>query len=209
MHRGEQYHRFISASPRDRRTRDRFLRMALGLVAPGSRILDFGAGTGIDARRYAAAGHVAWVHEPDPVQRAYLAEHCRDEISAGTIIPTEFPPSGKIDAITANFAVLNLVPDQAALFQSFAHILEEGGFVLASLLNPYYLGDARYGWWRANLVTLLREGRYAIDSASGIVRYAPRSVARAAAPHFRLEKTLPPGPASWMRQYAFLLLRRI
>ena len=61
MHRGEPYHRLMTASQRDLRIRSIFLRSVLDLLAPCRRILDFGAGTGIDAKMYAAAGHTAWV----------------------------------------------------------------------------------------------------------------------------------------------------
>jgi hypothetical protein len=76
------------------------------------------------------------------------------------------------------------------------------------MLNPYYLGDARYRWWRANLVNLLRHGHYAIESESRIQRFAPRVIARAAAPHFRLERTVPRGWGTATQLYLFLLLRR-
>lgn len=199
---GEPYHRTISANPRDQRTRDRFLRLALGLLRPGQRILDFGAGTGIDAKAYAAAGHVVWTYDHDPAQCAYLAEHSRNEIERRMIIPTPYPPAQKLKAIFANFAVLNLIADLAGLFRSFAQILDEDGFVLVSLLNPYFLGDVRYGWWRANLPMLLREGHYSVGQ---VHRYQPQVVARSAAPHFRLEEI----HRRLTRQYMFLLFRSV
>ena len=199
---GEPYHRRISANPGDRRTRERFLRLALGLLAPGQRLLDFGAGTGLDAKAYAAAGHTVWAYDPDAAQRSYLADYCRDEIARRAVIPAPFPPAEKLTAITANFAVLNLISDLAGLFDSFAQLLDEEGFVLVSLLNPYFLGDARYGWWRANLLRLLRNDHYAVGQ---VHRYRPKRVARSAAPHFRLEEIhgLP------ARRYLFLLFRRV
>ena len=57
MHVGEQYHKFIQTSPRDQAVRDRFMKMALDLLPKGADVLDFGAGTGIDAKTYAANGH--------------------------------------------------------------------------------------------------------------------------------------------------------
>jgi hypothetical protein len=77
------------------------------------------------------------------------------------------------------------------------------------MLNPYYLGDARYGWWRANAVNLLRSGHYAIPSESRIHRFAPRVVARAAAPYFRMERLVPHGLGLAVQLYMFLLLRLI
>ena len=207
MQTGEPYHHSITASPRDRRTRDSFLRAVLNALPPERRILDFGAGTGLDAKVYAAAGHRVSVYEPDDAQCAYLARYCREEIAHRVVIPSDFPPKEPVDAITADFAVLNLVPDPAALFEAFSQILAKDGFILASLLNPYFPGDMRYGWWRANLLTLLRGGQYTVGSAPQVTRYGPHRMARLAAPHFRLDRILSAGPVWWMRQYAFLLFR--
>lgn len=202
---GEPYHRSISANPGDRRARGRFLRLALGLLAPGQRILDFGAGTGLDAKVYAGAGHTVWTYDPEGAQSAYLADYCRDEIARRTIIPTAYPPAEKLKAITANFAVLNLVPDLTGLFDSFSRILDDDGFVLVSLLNPYFLGDARYGWWRANLPRLMRDGQYSVGR---VHRYGVRAMAGYAAPHFRLAQISPHRATLPTRQYMSLVFRR-
>jgi SAM-dependent methyltransferase len=209
VHTGEQYHHTILSSSRDLAVRDRFQRMALALLPRGAEVLDFGAGTGIDARHYAANGHPTFVYEPSEAMRGYLSQHCRDELERQAIVSVPSPLACKVQAVTANFAVLNHIDDQVALFEQLSHVVERGGFVLASLLNPYYLGDARYGWWRANLLTLLRRGRYAIPSESRIQRFAPRVIARAAAPYFRLERLSPRGFGTATQLYMFLLLRRI
>jgi SAM-dependent methyltransferase len=204
---GERYHRIMSADPRDLRTRGRFVGLVLDRLAPGGRILDFGAGTGIDAKIYAAAGHEVWTYDPDAEQSACLAAHCREEIARSQVVPTLFPPASRFDAVVANFAVLNLVPDLPGLFRAFSPLLGARGFLLVSLLNPYFLGDARYGWWRANLPRLLREGRYAAGEDGRVQRYRPDLVARAAAPYFRLADIAPRRAALPLRQYMFLLFR--
>lgn len=208
MHTGEQYHQFMLASRRDRTVRARFQKLALDLLPAGADVLDFGAGTGIDAKHYAAHGHVTFVYEPSEAMRAYLVRFCRDELARRTIIAVTSPLTCRMHAVTADFAVFNHFADPAALFAELAHIVRRGGFVLASMLNPYYLGDARYGWWRANVVNLVRHGHYAIASESRIHRFAPRVVARAAAPHFRLERLVPRGPGWVSQPFMFLLLRR-
>jgi SAM-dependent methyltransferase len=208
MHTGAQYHAFMLTSSRDLRVRDRFQKMALDLLPEGAAVLDFGAGTGIDAKAYAASGHPTFVYEPAQAMHEYLAQHCRDEIARSSIIAVAPVPACKVHAVTANFAVLNHFADHAQLFEALAGVVHPGGFVLASMLNPYYLGDARYGWWRANVMNLLRHGRYAIDSESHIHRFAPRAVARAAAPHFRLERLTPRGAGWAIQLYMFLLFRR-
>ncbi|MET0331102.1 MAG: class I SAM-dependent methyltransferase [Dyella sp.] len=208
MHMGAPYHAVMLASQQDRRVRDRFLKLAQALLPPGASVLDFGAGTGIDAKTYAANGHPTFVYEPSQAMRDYLAQHCREEIAEKTVIPVTSYVSCKVRAVTANFAVLNHFADHTVLFEELSRVVQPGGFVLASMLNPYYLGDARYGWWRANLINLLRHGHYGIASESRIHRFTPRVVARAAAPHFRLERVMPRGLGRVTDLYMFLLLRR-
>jgi SAM-dependent methyltransferase len=183
--------------------------MALDLLPAGADVLDFGAGTGIDAKAYAAGGHPTFVYEPSAAMGEYLAQYCRDDIARKRIVAVASPLACKVQAVTANFAVLNHFADHAALFEELSRVVRQDGFVLASMLNPYCLGDVRYGWWRANLINLVRRGRYAIPSESRIHRFAPRVVARAAAPYFRLERLIPRGFGWAAHPYMFLLFRRI
>jgi SAM-dependent methyltransferase len=209
VHTGERYHKLILASKRAQWTRARFQQMALGLLPAGAPVLDFGAGTGIDAKAYAAAGHPVSVHEPSGSMRAYLARHCREEIASGRIITMPWPAARKVRAITADFAVLNHFADHELLFQEFADATEPGGFVLASMLSPWFMGDARYGWWWMNLIEIARSGRSLRNGESGVHRFTPRAVARAAAPHFRMERVAPRGLGLATQLYMFLLLRRV
>ena len=208
VHTGEQYHQIFLSSRRDLAVRARFQRMALELLGRQGDILDFGAGTGIDAKAYVARGYRTFVYEPAASMREHLERYCREEIAEGRVIGLDASLGCKVRAVTANFAVLNHFADHTALFEQLAGVVEPGGFVLASMLNPYYLGDARYGWWRSNLARLLRHGRYAFDTESGVHRFAPGVVARAAAPHFRLERMVPRGLGMATSLYMFLLLRR-
>jgi SAM-dependent methyltransferase len=209
MHMGEPYHEVMLASKPDQAVRDSFLKLARGLLPAGASVLDFGAGTGIDAKTYAANGHPTFVYEPSEAMRDYLAQHCREEIAEKTVIPVASHLGCKVHAVTANFAVLNHFADHTVLFEELSQVVHRGGFVLASMLNPYYLGDARYRWWRANIMNLLRHGHYAIASESRIHRFTPGAVARTAAPHFRLERLTPRGLGRVTDLYMFLLFRRV
>lgn len=209
VHTGAQYHQFMLASQRDWLVRGRFQKLALDLLPAGADVLDFGAGTGIDAKAYATTGHRTFVHEPSEAMGEFLAQYCRDEIARKTIITVSSPLICKVHAVTANFAVLNHFADHTLLFEELSRVVHQGGFVLVSMLNPYYLGDARYGWWRANVMNLVLRGRYAIASESNIHRFAPRVVARAAAPYFRLERLIPRGFGLATQLYMFLLFRRV
>ena len=121
---------------------------------------------------------------------------------------TDLSPNG-IQLIAANFAVLNLIADHRSLFQKFARLVVPGGFVVTSLLNPFFLGDARYVWWRENLRLLLRAGSYAVEGECGpIYRFAPSVVIRAAAPDFQLVACIPRGPKVVASRYTFMLFKR-
>ncbi len=209
MHTGEQYHDFMLTSQRDLEVRGRFQRMALELLPVGAEVLDFGAGTGIDAKFYAANGHLTFVYEPSQAMLDYLVRHCRDEIACNTIISVTRPLTRKVQAITANFAVLNHIVDPGSLFEEFSRVIDRGGVVLASMLSPWHLGDARYRWWWANLLNLVQKGCYPSPGESRIHRFAPNAVARAAAPYFRLERLIPRGFGLASRLYVFLLFRRV
>jgi len=208
VHTGAQYHELIQASRRARRTRARFQELALELLPARADVLDFGAGTGIDAKAYSARGHRTFVYEPSASMRAHLGRHCREEIANGNVVMVASPAARKVKAVTANFAVLNHFADHAPVFEGFARVVEPDGFVLASMLSPWYVADLRRRWWWTNLPRLLRNGQYPGNGESGVHRFAPRAVARAAAPHFRLERVIPQGPGLTAGLYMFLLLRR-
>ena len=208
-HCGKTYHEFMLGSPRDRKVRERFQRLVLQVVPPHGTILDFGAGTGIDAARYAAEGFRVLVHEPSDANLAYLGEHCRQQIASGSIAITDLTDVRSVEMIVANFAVLNLICDHRALFAKFAGLLAPGGFVLASLLNPFFLGDARYAWWRRNLPTLLANGAYTVEGEfDRIHRFAPYVVGRAARPDFKVLTCVPAWPRLAASRYVFTLFQK-
>jgi len=215
---GRDYHEYMLASKSDNRTRAAFQSAVLGLATPASVMLDFGAGTGIDAKAYAGAGHEVWAFDASREMQDYLVQHCRPEIDSGRIHVIDMTYDellaqrdvGRVNAITADFAVLNLIDGHEPLFAAFDRWLAADGSVLTSVINPYCLGDARYGWWWQNLVSLFCTGRYSVGSGTGrSFRYSVPAFARAARPHFVLDRAIPSGPGSMlMSPFMFLLFRK-
>jgi len=209
QHCGKAYHEFMLGSPRDQRARERFQRLVFQVMPSHGTILDFGAGTGIDAAQYAAKGFNVLVHEPSEANLAYLIEHCKEQIEKGSVAITDLSDTRGVEMIAANFAVLNLIGDHRALFAKFGRLLAPRGFALVSLLNPFYLGDARYAWWRGNLPRLIAHGAYAVDGEfDRIYRYAPSSVSRAARPEFTVLACVPNWPMLAVSQYVFMLFQK-
>lgn len=206
-HTGAQYARAITARESDRRARAAFRKLALRLAPPAGIVLDFGAGAGLDARYFAQRGLTVRAFDNDPQMCEFLVRHCHDLIESGRI---QLEPGSyeeflarrgadqrrRVDLVAANFAPLNLIADLPALFARFHSLIAPEGKVVASVLNPYFIGDAKYGWWWRNLPQLWRWGRYALAGAQGqIVRRTPADFAAQSAPWFTLERLyrgLPP-----------------
>lgn len=197
---GAEYVGAITATASDRRYRKEFQRLALRLSAPGEALFDFGSGPGIDARFYAEHGRRVAAYDVDPQMSEYLAGHCRDLIATGAVrleegSYTEFLARGaaaegwQAELVTANFAPLNLIDDLSALFAKLAAITSPTGAILASVLNPYFAGDLRYGWWWRNLGTFLRQGRYAVRGTQALIwRRSLAEYERQCTPSFHLEE---------------------
>jgi 2-polyprenyl-3-methyl-5-hydroxy-6-metoxy-1,4-benzoquinol methylase len=197
-------------SPRDLKVRSRFQQLVYQIAPRGGTILDFGAGTGIDAKAYAQRGFKVLVCEPCAENRTELVRHCCDELESGNITITDLTVSGYVHVIAANFAVLNLVADPSALFATFDRVLESNGRVVASLLNPFFACDARFRWWRENFLSLLRSGRYAVEGDDGpVYRFTPAAISLAAQPMFRRITLLPRGPGLAICQYMFMVFQKI
>ena len=200
-HTGAEYVTAIMEHASDRRARAAFRKLVLGLAPPGGALLDFGAGAGLDAHYFAERGFRVRAYDNDPRMCEFLARHCHQLIESGRIDMEagsyeEFLARGRaegqpVDLVTANFAPLNLVADLPALFARFHTLTVPGGLVVASVLDPYYIGDAKYGWWWRNLPRLWQFGCYAVPGAGGeIVRRSPADFRAQCAPWFTLERLI-------------------
>jgi SAM-dependent methyltransferase len=193
---GAEYVRQISARCADRRTRAAFRDLVLRIAAPGARLFDFGAGPGIDARFLAERGFTLDAYEVDPRMREFFAEHCRDLMGTGSITLDgsayrDFLSAADAprlsDLVISNFAPLNLIDDLRELFAKFHALTIPQGKVLASVLNPFFIGEMRHrGWWRA-APRLWRDGQLFMPGPQAPhYRRLLRHFRAASAPYFRL-----------------------
>ena len=209
MHRGKAYHDFMLASPGDIGIRARFQHLVYQFTPYHGSILDFGAGTGIDAKAYAGKNFSVLVCEPCEENRAYLTAHCRGELEEGKIAVADLTANETVHVIAADFAVLNLIADHRALFAMFGCLLAPEGYVIASLLNPFFAGDVCYAWWRRNLRALMRNGFYAVEGKDGpVYRFTPAAVARAAEPGFSWMALRPAPLGLAVSRYMFMVFRK-
>ncbi|HYM19234.1 MAG TPA: methyltransferase domain-containing protein [Micropepsaceae bacterium] len=193
-----QYHEFMLASESDRGTRAMFQQAVLSRLSPGASIFDFGAGSGIDAKAYGEHGHRVHAYDSSTEMQETFSDYCRSEMATGRIKLVSLPfgeflkqdriGDDRLDAITANFAVLNLIPGHAPLFRAFDRWLSPNGFILIGVISPYHLTDARYAWWWRHLGELVFRGQYDLRTGDDLShRFGVSALKRAAAPYFRLE----------------------
>jgi SAM-dependent methyltransferase len=200
---GAEYFKYITSVESDRRTRAAFHDLVLRIVRPGAALFDFGAGAGIDARFFAERGFTVEAYDIDPRMCDFFAEYCRDLLQTGHIALNaggyrEFVTLGprvserRIDLVICNFAPLNLIDDLQELFARFAALTAPDGRVLASVLNPYFIGDLKLRWWWRSAPRLWRQGHYFMPGPQAPHhRRRVANFAAVSAPHFRLARVLP------------------
>jgi SAM-dependent methyltransferase len=198
----------MTARRADRSARAAFQDRVLKITKPGSMVFDFGSGPGLDARFYAERGFMVGAYDVDPQMREYFRDHCREFIDSGQValdggnypdfLLREVQPGARLaDLVTSNFAPLNLVEDLPALFAKFHALTGPGGRILASVLNPYFVGDLTYGWWWRNAARLWRGGRFSVAGTAGpIIRRDTANFSTQCLPFFCLDRVFAGAPPS-------------
>ncbi|MDX3374458.1 methyltransferase domain-containing protein [Streptomyces sp. ME02-6991-2A] len=122
---GAEYERAFAGSAAHDASLDRLL----GHLAPGSRVLDVGSGTGVPtARRLAAAGHRVVGVDVSPVMTALAARQVPDaEFRCADI--RELPwADGEFDAVCVYFSLLQMSRgEQSGLLGRLARAVKPGG----------------------------------------------------------------------------------
>jgi SAM-dependent methyltransferase len=210
------------AGPTNTRVRAQLLAQVAGAVAPGSCILDFGCGTGLDAAWLAEQGHRVVAYDVSGEMLTQLETRCAGAIAAGRVVPWrvdyatflgELPQHHRPDAVISDFCALNHVSDLAPLFAALARALPPGGQVFAVVLNPFYLGDMAHRWWWSALRRGIRH-RWVHFRGDGLdtFRHFPSAIEAAARPHFAPNPNAPVNPAVRalrpFHQFLFLSWRR-
>ena len=160
-HLAAQYDEHLMRSPYDVLARRVFRELVVRHASPGSTLLDFGCGTGLDALAYAEQGYRVLAYDNSPGMVNELRRRCQGYIESGRITPfsMEYPSFLECfsqwpapNAVSANFAVLNSIHDVGPLFDVFARGLAPPGWVIASVLNPIHWTRMKApGWWRGAL----------------------------------------------------------
>ena len=172
--------------------------VAAGLPA-GSRLVDLGCGTGLDAFEFARRGYrvVATDWSGSMVERTRLRAQAAGLESRLTVAHLGIQQldrlDGEFDGIYSNFGPLNCAPDLPAVAAECARLLRADGQLVFSVIGricPWELGHyARRGRFRRAAVRAAR-GATAVGMNGHTIwtrYYLPREFYRAFAPYFALE----------------------
>ena len=110
-----------------------------------SQILDFGAGTGLDAEHFASLGHKVVAYDTSKGMLEVLRQRCSAQINEGSVMAVGGPLSeastvlsnlAPFDAVLSNFAVFSTIPDLEPVFELLSKVLRKGGLLLILIQNP-------------------------------------------------------------------------
>lgn len=197
--------------------------------APGSRLIDLGCGTGLDAARMARLGHRVTATDWSPAMvrrtsdRAH-AERLGDRLRALNIGAHELcrlEGTGAFDGAYSNLGALNCLPDLQAVSGECARLLKPGGALVFTVIGrvcPWELGHylLRGRWARARV----RYARGAVPVSMNqrtvwTSYYSPREFYRAFRGHFSLTHYrgvcvfAPPPYLTWVRERHALWHQRL
>ena len=187
----------------------------------GSRLIDLGCGTGLDAVRMAKLGHLVTAADwsPGMVQRTRdrsEREHVADRVRSIVLGAHELQRldgAGQYDGAYSNLGPLNCVPHLGDVSRECARLVKPGGALVFTVIGRYcpweiahYLRRRRYA--RATV----RLARHAVpvginDHTIWTRYYAPREFYRAFNEYFALEHYRglclfsPPPYLTWVREH--------
>src|SRR5215218_8882724 len=192
-----QYDQQVDGLAYNRATRDVFRARVSDLAGPGATILDFGCGTGTDAAWYASRGHRVVAYDVSAGMVDVLRSRCADAIALVRILPivggmddlaVAIRSVAPVDAVAANFAVMNHFADLEPVFAFMASHLRPNGALVASLLNPLYRTDMRRRWWLKRVWLTLWADTVTVPGAVTTYRHHMRTVRRMAQRSFTLDE---------------------
>jgi SAM-dependent methyltransferase len=174
-------------------------------VPVSSRVLDFGGGTGGDLAWLIHDGYHVLFCEPSEAMKEQAINRFQNLVDGGVAESlVEDPVHGKVeefldgmavdftswrenlpfaatvDAILANFAVLNNISDIELLFRNLALVLKSGGSLVALVLRPKLRHELR-SW--AGLPPDTREIRYN-ERLQSVHIHSQRAIRKASAANF-------------------------
>jgi SAM-dependent methyltransferase len=139
------------------------------VFAPGSRLLDLGCGTGLDAVRMARSGHHVLATDWSAEMIARTAERAREEgvaegvqaLAVGAHELERLEGAGTFDGAYSNLGPLNCVPELTDVARACARLLRPAGALVFTVIGrvcPWEIAHYLRRWrWSRATVRLARQ----------------------------------------------------
>lgn len=198
--------------------RDEMWRWLARSFGPGSRLIDLGCGTGLDAVHLAAQGHHVTATDWSEGMVARTRERARD---AGLAVDTRaigahelhrLPGEAAFDGAYSNLGPLNCVPDLGEVAAHCARLVKPGGRLVFTVIGRWCPWEiAHYAWqrrWQRVAIRFARE-TVAVGMNGRTIwtrYYTPAEFYAAFRPHFTLEVQrglcvfVPPPYLTWLAE---------
>jgi SAM-dependent methyltransferase len=171
-------------------------------LVQGQLVLDFGGGTGLDIEWLLQQGYAVIFCEPSKAMRELAIKRINSKLygSCTSFLAddkTDFsnwtensPFPDKVDAILANFAVLNCIPDLDLLFEKLALVIKPGGVMQALVLETNLVKRLK-----SNPATLIKSlflrkpQSYSVEhngQRQNVYVHSIGSIRKAARPYFKI-----------------------
>jgi SAM-dependent methyltransferase len=173
---------------------DRFI-----VAVKKGRVLDFGGGTGQDIDWLSKQSYEIIFCEPSIAMRKHAAERnatariifLDDKSTDFREWSAVFPFEQAVDAVLANFAVINCIPDIKLFFEKLAMIVTPGGIVMALILDNSLPKRFRFNT-KATVQSFFSGKPVSISvnyngSSQQVYIHSRKAIERAAAKHFELK----------------------
>jgi SAM-dependent methyltransferase len=169
------------------------------IVKSGS-VLDFGGGTGMDLQWLTEKGYSIFFCEPSSAMREKAVAFNKNSLHNEQIVfldddSTDFtqwkeqlPFSQKVNAILADFAVINNISDLGLLFESLSLVIFPAGHFLTLVLDARLRGNFLLRWF-SKIKPLLFRRPVSFDIRHGeknqtVFIYKKNEIEKAASPFF-------------------------
>lgn len=202
----DQYDTLLAREDSNKLVRQR-VKEQLYQSLPSGTVLDFGGGTGLDLGWLSARGYAIVFCEPAAGMREKAISYNKDSLhnsnihflddaqSDFTCWHTQRPFPQPVDAILANFGVLNAIPDLPLLFHNLSLVTRSGSHCLLVVLNRPL--KKMWQWHRRNTVSTLLFGTPFLmyiwhnGHRQTVYVHTPKAIQKAASAHFTLKHCQP------------------
>lgn len=176
------------------------------LVKSGDQVLEFGCGTGIDAKYLSERGVNVLATDASPNMLKMASARLANVPNASTAVlnlnelPADEPQLNQVfDLVFANFGVVNCVNDLAILAGWLAERVKPGGYAAFAIMSRYCIWETSWHALHGEFKTAGRRWRhtpvlYQTSSGTLPVQYPTvRQLQRAFLPYFEKRITMPLG----------------